>query len=93
MAYDEYTSMLSRTKFANAATNGGGVVSRSWSPDMSLSMWNHLVECELLIPNTGAGLGKRVVERTEMCRIDVALEEIRDFVPGIDPQLKDWCKI
>lgn len=93
MAYDEYTSMLSKSKIASLATNGGGVVSRSWSPDMSMSMWNYLVDCELLIPNVGSGTGKKTMERTEMCRIDVALEEIRDFVPGIDSQLKDWCKI
>lgn len=93
MAHDEYTSMLSKSKIASLATNSSGAVSRAWSSDMSLDMWNYLVECELLIPNTGSGLGKKTVERTEMCRIDVALEEIRDFVPGIDPQFKDWCRI
>lgn len=93
MTYDEYSSMISRSKSASSASNTSGSSGRAWSSGLAFGMWNYLVECELIIPLTGTGVIKKNVERTEMCRIDVALEEIRDYVHDIDPQLKDWCKI
>ena len=60
---------------------------------MAFNMWNYLVECELMLSLIGSASVRKTVERTEMCRIDVALEEIRDHVVGIDASLKDWCKI
>lgn len=93
MVYDEYVTLISRFKAVGLASSGGSAMSRVWSAGMSLTMWNYLVHCELLISASATGNLKRVVERTEMCRIDVSLEEVRDTASSTDAQLKEWCKI
>lgn len=93
MAYDEYLSMVSRSKIASSSSTTSMSSGRAWNSELAFNMWNYLVECELMLPLIGGAHMRKNVERTEMCRIDVSLEELRDLVAGIDPSLKDWCKI
>lgn len=93
MAYDEYTSLMSKAKSISLATNGSATRGRPWSFEKCLAMWNHLVELELLTPAGALSSVRKLVDRTEMCKVDVTLEEIRDITTGLDGQLKDWCKI
>ncbi|KAL8801731.1 MAG: hypothetical protein Q9182_004270 [Xanthomendoza sp. 2 TL-2023] len=94
MVYDEYVQLASRAKLqSNAAGQsavGGGA--RVWGKDVARGAWERLMDLELVI---GAGTGVRGSGGGgggQMCRVDVALEEIGPSVAGMGATLVRWCR-
>jgi len=106
MAYDEYTSLMSRQRVQSASAGmlvalGGGV--RVWGRGIAGIAWERLVTLGLLVP-AGAATGGRAAVGVQqgggsggldnkMWKVDVALEEI-PAAPGVrlNMVLGRWCK-
>lgn len=106
MAYDEYTSLMSRQRVQSASAGmlvalGGGV--RVWGRGIAGIAWERLVTLGLLVP-AGAATGGRAAVSVQqgggsggldnkMWKVDVALEEI-PAAPGVrlNAVLGRWCK-
>ncbi|KAB5532744.1 origin recognition complex subunit 4 C-terminus-domain-containing protein [Coniochaeta sp. 2T2.1] len=97
MAYDEYTSLMSRQRVQSASSGllalGGGA--RVWGRGVAGVSWERLVTLGLLVP---AGLGGRGGSGAagaglegKMWKVDVALEEIPGCVK-LNPVLARWCR-
>ncbi|KAK3954622.1 origin recognition complex subunit 4 C-terminus-domain-containing protein [Pseudoneurospora amorphoporcata] len=107
MAYDEYTSLMSRVRVQSASAGllalGGG--SRVWGRGIAGIAWERLVTLGLLVPAAGSlgggGANARGAGATlgqsggglegKMWRVDVALEEIPGAVK-LNHVLARWCK-
>lgn len=107
MAYDEYTSLMSRVRVQSASAGllalGGG--SRVWGRGIAGIAWERLVTLGLLVPAAGSlgggGANARGAGATlgqsggglegKMWRVDVALEEIPGSVK-LNQVLARWCK-
>ncbi|KAK3400180.1 origin recognition complex subunit 4 C-terminus-domain-containing protein [Sordaria brevicollis] len=107
MAYDEYTSLMSRVRVQSASAGllalGGG--SRVWGRGIAGIAWERLVTLGLLVPAAGSlgggGANARGAGATlgqsggglegKMWRVDVALEEIPASVK-LNQVLARWCK-
>ncbi|KAI4138786.1 MAG: hypothetical protein L6R39_006607 [Caloplaca ligustica] len=91
MVYDEYVQLASRVKAQSSAAGqtavGGGT--RVWGQEVALGAWEKLMELELVLPiSTGVGGdGSR-----NMCKADVALEEIGPSCPRLSATMSKWCR-
>ena len=96
MAYDEYCSLIDRLKTQSSISGltavGGNTKLRE--KEIALEAWERLEELELLIPVTGPGGGGNmdVGGRGKLCKVDVALEDIRDSGVEMNAVLLSWCK-
>ncbi|KAK3339315.1 origin recognition complex subunit 4 C-terminus-domain-containing protein [Neurospora tetraspora] len=107
MAYDEYTSLMSRVRVQSASAGllalGGG--SRVWGRGIAGIAWERLVTLGLLVPAAGSlgggganakGAGATLGQsggglEGKMWRVDVALEEIPGAVK-LGNVLARWCR-
>ncbi|KAL8809829.1 MAG: hypothetical protein Q9223_002086 [Gallowayella weberi] len=84
--YDEYVLLARRVKLqSNNVSAVGGAGARVWGKDVARGAWERLMDLELVIGAGGGGGG-------QMCRVDVALEEIGPSVAGMGPTLARWCR-
>ncbi|KAL2120715.1 hypothetical protein VTJ04DRAFT_4742 [Mycothermus thermophilus] len=99
MAYDEYTSLMSRQR-VQSATSGGGVGvlalgggARVWGRGAAGIAWERLTSLGLLVPAAGGGRGMAGFGGLDakMWKVDVALEEIPAAVK-LNAVLARWCK-
>jgi len=95
MAYDEYTSLMSRQRVQSAtsgmvALGGGG---RVWGRGIASMAWERLVTLGMLIPaaTVGRGAAGQSGLDAKMWKTDVALEEIPAAVK-LNAVLGRWCK-
>ncbi len=95
MAYDEYTSLMSRQRVQSASSGmlavGGG--SRVWGRGVATMAWERLASLTLLLP---AGIGARAASgygglESKMWKVDVVLEEIA-AAAKLNHVLAKWCK-
>ncbi|KAB5536049.1 origin recognition complex subunit 4 C-terminus-domain-containing protein [Coniochaeta sp. 2T2.1] len=97
MAYDEYTSLVSRQRVQSASSGllalGGGA--RVWGRGVAGVSWERLVTLGLLVPaglwGRGGGGAAGAGLEGKMWKVDVALEEIPGCVK-LNPVLARWCR-
>ncbi|KAK4450098.1 origin recognition complex subunit 4 C-terminus-domain-containing protein [Podospora aff. communis PSN243] len=95
MAYDEYTSLMSRQRVQSATSGmvalGGGA--RVWGRGIASMAWERLVTLGMLIPaaTVGRGAAGQSGLDAKMWKVDVALEEIPAAVK-LNAVLSRWCK-
>jgi len=95
MAYDEYTSLMSRQRVQSAASGmlalGGGA--RVWGRGVASMAWERLATLGLLVPAAPGGRGMAGLGGLDakMWKVDVALEEIPAAVK-LNAVLARWCK-
>ncbi|KAK0627117.1 origin recognition complex subunit 4 C-terminus-domain-containing protein [Immersiella caudata] len=95
MAYDEYTSLMSRQRVQSATSGmvalGGGA--RVWGRGIASMAWERLVTLGMLIPaaTVGRGAAGQSGLDAKMWKADVALEEIPAAVK-LNAVLGRWCK-
>ncbi|KAK0643592.1 origin recognition complex subunit 4 C-terminus-domain-containing protein [Cercophora newfieldiana] len=95
MAYDEYTSLMSRQRVQSATSGmvalGGGA--RVWGRGIASMAWERLVTLGMLIPaaTVGRGAASQSGLDAKMWKTDVALEEIPAAVK-LNAVLGRWCK-
>jgi origin recognition complex subunit 4 len=85
LAYGEYVSLASKARINSAAAGQLASGSRLWGKDVARKEWEGLVELGLILQTGGVG---------EMCRVDVALEEIPGAAgEGVLGKVREkWCK-
>ncbi|KAK3390935.1 origin recognition complex subunit 4 C-terminus-domain-containing protein [Podospora didyma] len=94
MAYDEYTSLMSRQRVLSATSGmlavGGGT--RVWGRGTAGIAWERLVALGLLVPAApgGRAAGNGGLD-AKMWKVDVALEEIPAAVK-MNAVLSRWCR-
>ncbi|KAK3294809.1 origin recognition complex subunit 4 C-terminus-domain-containing protein [Chaetomium fimeti] len=95
MAYDEYTSLMSRQRVQTASSGmlalGGGA--RVWGRGTAGIAWERLVALGLLVPAAAGGRGTAGLGGLDakMWKVDVALEEIPPAVK-LNAVLSRWCR-
>lgn len=96
MAYDEYSTLISRHKIQTSSTGVAalGAGAKIWSRDVALGAWERLAEYEILIP-TGMVGGNGIRDAGSagrMWKVDVGLEEIAGSVEGLSSVMAKWCR-
>jgi hypothetical protein len=91
IVHAHYTDLLTKSRISGGATASG---TRTWGRDVCLRAWEELVRWELVVRvgrDEGGGLD------AGMCRVDVAIEEVRWAVEnarggGVGEGLGRWCR-
>lgn len=101
MAYDEYSSLVSRHKIQSSSSGVAalGAQAKVWGKEVAWGAWERLVEAGLLMPaglgggggGGGAGYGG-VGRENKMWKVDVGLEEIPGAVEGLGAVMVKWCR-
>ncbi|KAL5630021.1 hypothetical protein BROUX41_001627 [Berkeleyomyces rouxiae] len=90
MAYDEYTSLVSKQRVqAGMLALGGGV--RVWGRGVAGISWEKLVGAGLLVPASVGGRGQMGGLESKMWKVDMALEDIPVGAKLSAPMAK-WCR-
>jgi origin recognition complex subunit 4 len=97
MAYDEYSTLTSKHRIQTSSTGVAalGAGAKVWGREVAMGSWEHLIDCELLVPagigGTGA-LGRDIGREGKMWKVDVGLEEIPGSVQGLSGIMAKWCR-
>ncbi|KAF2431483.1 origin recognition complex, subunit 4 [Tothia fuscella] len=85
LAYGEYVSLASKARINSAAAGQLASGARLWGKEIARKEWEALRSLGLIIQTGGVG---------EMCRVDVALEEIPGAAgEGVLGKVREkWCK-
>ena len=95
MAYDEYSSLISRHKLQTSSSGitALGSIAKLRSKDVAMGAWERLAEYGLLVP---AGIGGATMKTPgkggRLWKVDVGLEEITGSVKSMGKVLAKWCK-
>lgn len=81
---------------ANSVAHSG-VVARAWGKQAARGAWEALMRAGLVVPESSSGGGGGAVGETEMCRVEIGLEEIEDAVRAsggvVDSVVGRWCRV
>jgi origin recognition complex subunit 4 len=100
MAYDEYTTLVSRVRLQSSASGAAavGAGSKIWGREVGLGAWERLAEYGLIISAVGGATGaagssgmRDVGRMGRMFRVDVGLEEIWQSTPNLGAVMTKWC--
>ncbi|KAK4238855.1 origin recognition complex subunit 4 C-terminus-domain-containing protein [Achaetomium macrosporum] len=93
MAYDEYTSLMSRQRVQSASSGMLALGARVWGRGPAGIAWERLVALGLLVPAAAAGRGTAGLAGLDakMWKVDVSLEEIPAAVK-LNAVLARWCR-
>jgi origin recognition complex subunit 4 len=95
MAYDEYSSLISRHKIQTSSTGvtAIGASAKVWGRDVALGAWERLIIYELLVPaGIGMGSAKDFGALGRMWKVDVGLEEIPGCLDSFSGIMSKWCR-